>query len=82
MATLSWQLFGGKKPDRTRYYACELKWNTWNCKRTHEKNWTPESDTLVTQLVPVNDAYPQWADKAIIFYNLQKPVRVISGKKE
>lgn len=64
----------GEKPDRTRYYACELKWNHWECKQTKEKTWSPAPDTLVTQLIPVNGYSPRFLDKAIITYKLQKSV--------
>ena len=67
---------GGKKPDRTRFYACELKWNHWECKQTQQKQWTPAADTIATQLVTVEDRFPTFFDTAIISYKLRKPVLV------
>lgn len=69
-------LFGGKKPDRTRFYACELKWNTWECRRTQQKLWTPKADTIATQLVPIDESIPEFFDVAVISYKLRKPVLV------
>lgn len=91
MASLSLQpeavslLCGGKnpnkpetpeKPERTRFYACELKWNAWNCRPTQEKIWKPAKDTLVTQLIPVSDWVPKFFDPLILSYELRKPVIV------
>lgn len=86
MATITLQpaaeifrFFGGKKPepkDRTRFYACELKWNAWECRRTQEKMWTPKADTIATTLVPISDSVPEFFDTAIISYKLRKPVLV------
>ena len=85
MATLATQpvevvrLFGGKKPEekeRTRFYACELKWNHWECRRTEQKIWTPKPDSIATQLVPINTYIPEFFDTAIISYKLRKPVLV------
>lgn len=70
-------IFGGKKPeqkDPTRFYACELKWNTWECRRTQEKNWSAKPDTLVTQLVPVSNWVPEFFDPAVVSLKLRKPV--------
>ena len=85
MATLTTEpvgvlrLFGGKKPeenDRTRFYACELKWNNWECRRTEQKTWTPKPDTIATQLVPVSKWVPEFFDTAFISYKLRKPVLI------
>ncbi len=84
MASLSLQpeavsLFGGKKPEkpeRTRFYACELKWNAWNCRPTQEKTWKPANDTLATQLIPIQAWVPEFFDPAILSYKLSKPVLV------
>ncbi len=67
---------GGKKPDRTRYYACELKWNRWECMPTQEKSWTPAADTIATQIISVNSYVPQFFDNAVVSYKLQKPVLI------
>jgi hypothetical protein len=82
MASLALQpetvsLFGGKKPknpERHRFYACELKWNAWNCRPTEEKIWKPANDTLATQLIPVGSWVPKFFDPLILSYSLRKPV--------
>lgn len=75
-------IFGGKKPDtpdRSRFYACELKFNAWSCRPTQEKSWKPAPDTLATQLIAVNNWVPEFFDPAVISLKLRKPVIV---KKE
>lgn len=72
----SFSVFGGKKPETPRFYACELKAKHWECKQTQEKQWTPAADTLATQLVPVDSSFPKFFDTAIISYKLRKPVLV------
>lgn len=80
---------GSKKPDtnpdpkpdpesnkKHRFYACELKWNSWHCTPTEEKIWNPNPSTLATHLIPVNKWVPEFLDAAVISLKLQKPVLV------
>jgi hypothetical protein len=67
---------GPEKPDRTRFYACELKWNTWSCKPTKQKTWMPANDSIATQLVPISYWIPEFLDAAVVSFKLQKPVFV------
>jgi hypothetical protein len=63
------------KDNRYRFYACELKWNAWQCRQQPDTSlWEQSPGTLLTSIIPVNKLVPQVLDRFVVASKLQKPV--------
>jgi len=69
---------GMPPPEKHRYYICELKWNTWECKRQEKPDSPYEKsvDALASQVVPVRKEIPSFFDQLLLAQSLRKPVAI------